>query len=246
MIFKIINRFLWFLRIGYRYFYFKTTFIGARSVKVRIHKSVKIKNSLIAFHPESELVIEEGTILKNINLSIKGSVQIGKKNIINNGNLQRKLPVLVDGNLNIGHNNRIQSTIMIRFGGSLFFGNYNNINSESEIRVDENIQIGDFNQISYKVILWDTNTHNIYSAEKRREIAIDTFPIFGHEYEKPKTKPVKIGSDCWIGREVSILKGVTLSDKCIVGFRTILSDCKIEESHTIVSEIHNKVIKNQI
>ena len=55
-----------------------------------------------------------------------------------------------------------------------------------------------------------------------------------------------IRDSCWIGREAVLLKGSVLSNKCILGFRTILSDFKTEESTTIVSQVSNKIYKNKI
>ena len=127
----------------------------------------------------------------------------------------------------------------MRFRSDLKIGRYTNVNEGSEIRVDEKVTIGDFNQISYNVNIWDTNTHNIYPKDERRKIAVENYPIFGYEYEKPKTKAIKIGSDCWLGKEVTILKGVELGDNVIVGYRTILSNCKIEDSHKVFSKIDN-------
>ena len=62
-------------------------------------------------------------------------------------------------------------------------GNYNNINERSWLRADEQITIGDYNQISYNVMIWDTNTHNIYTPSKRRELTEKYYPFFGYEYE---------------------------------------------------------------
>ncbi len=241
---KIINRIYWAFKFGGKQIFCKSKIIGSKKSTINIHRSVHVNRSIIYVHEGSSLIIEEGTIIKNTSLSIKGSVTIGKNNILCGHN--NKLSITVDGNLVIGNYNRIQSNILIRYGGDVTIGNHNNINHESELRSDEKISIGNFNQISYKVVIWDTNTHTIYPAQERRNLTIEKFPIFGYEYEKPKTKPVFIGYDCWIGREAVLLKGSVLSNKCILGFRTILSDFKTEESTTIVSQVSNKIYKNKI
>lgn len=243
---KIINRIYWFFKFGNKQIFCKSKIIGSKKSNINIHKSVHVSQSIIYVHEGSSLIIEEGTTIKNCNISIKGTVTIGKNNILYGYKNNNKLSIIVNGNLNIGNYNRVQSSILIRYGGEVTIGNHNNINHESELRSDEKISIGNFNQISYKVIIWDTNTHNIYPAQVRRNLTIDKFPIFGYEYEKPKTKPVFIGDDCWIGREAALLKGAVLSNKCILGFRTVLSDFKTEESTTIVSQVSNKVFVNKI
>ena len=47
----------------------------------------------------------------------------------------------------------------------------------SWLRADEQITIGDYNQISYNVMIWDTNTHNIYTPSKRRELTEKYYPF---------------------------------------------------------------------
>lgn len=243
---KIFSRAYWFFKIGIYYSFSKVTFKGEINSTIQIDKKVKIKNTTIYLYPNSSLTIRSGTKITNASINVKGCLEIGENNLINNGYVQNKLNISIDGCGSIGNRNRIQASISVRFGGKLKMGNCNNINSESEIRVDEYVLIGDYNQISYKVIIWDTNTHNIYAAEHRRKITDETFPKFGYEFEKPKTKPVLIGNDCWIGREVSILKGVSLADRIIVGYKTTISNCSIPSNKTITSEIKNKIIDNNI
>ena len=102
--------------------------------------------------------------------------------------------------------------------------------------------IGDYNQISYNVMIWDTNTHNIYTPSKRRELTEKYYPFFGYEYEKPSTKPVKIGSDCWIAQNAAILKGTELEDEVIVGFCTILLGTSIPFGTTVVNKVEYRFV----
>lgn len=246
MINKIFNRFYWLFKIGYKYFMFKSSIYGSTSAQICIDKSVKIINSKIFVNPDSSLIIRKGSVIQNLSININGNVVIGENNYLMVGGPINKLSFEINGNLTVGNNNRIQSRILIRYGAILSIGNYNNINQESEIRVDDSITIGSYNQISYKVVIWDTNTHSIYPAAYRRKLTEERFPVFGYEYEKPKTKPVIIGDDCWIGREAVLLKGAQLADRCVLGFRAVLSDTKTEVGSTIVTSISNKEFKNKI
>ncbi|SFD30016.1 Acetyltransferase (isoleucine patch superfamily) [Algibacter lectus] len=244
---KIWMRLYWFFKVGIRFKLSKTSIKAYENSSIAISKNVKIKNSQITVTKGSKLIIEEGSVIENTKLHLNGDFVIGKNNIISNGyELKQKL-IFIDGNFKMGDYNRLRCDIFIRFKGDLTIGDYNNINEESEIRVDEKIKIGSFNQISYKVLIWDTNTHNIYKAEVRREITKNNkLPYFGFEHEKPKTKPVEIKNDCWIGREASIMKGTTINSKCIVGFRTIIINKVFEENNTIIGNNEIRVIKNDI
>ena len=69
-------------------------------------------------------------------------------------------------------------------------------------------------------------------------MTIDSFPSFGKEYEKPITRPVKIGNGCWLGEKVSILKGSELGDDVIVGFNTLISNKHIASKTSVVQHIN--------
>ena len=97
-------------------------------------------------------------------------------------------------------------------------------------------------QISYNVNIWDTNTHNVYPSGKRREIAEKYWPYFGKEIERPKTRPIHIGDDCWIGENTSILKGTNLSNNVIVGFGTVLTGVKVEEGKTVMNKVELRIL----
>lgn len=75
-------------------------------------------------------------------------------------------------------------------------------------------------------------------------MTIDYFPSFGREFEKPITKPVKIGDGCWLGERVAILKGCTLEDNVIVGFNTTISNKHIMENNIVVQGIDLLIKKN--
>ena len=241
---KILYRTYWLLKFKARYLFKTTSIIGYKNSKIFIGKNVKLNNITISVSSGSKLFIDQGCNLKNANLSIKGDTYIGKNNFIYSQNRFERLYMDINGKLVIGSDNRLETNMRVRFNGYLSIGNFTNINSRSEIRCDEKVIIGDYNQISYNVVIWDTNTHNIYSADVRRGLT-ETKGI-GFEFEKPKTKPILIANDCWIGRDVAILKGVTIQNKCIIGFRTLLTELNLSENSTVVSDNNIKMFANKI
>lgn len=259
-----------FLRYGKKkYLLYGSIVICEKGSALHIGKRVKLRKCNIRLYETSELYIEKDVIIINTTiklksnknecsiigafcqisdaqLCIKGRFEMGKGNIINKGYYFRPVKIDVTGTLFIGENNRLRSDIKCRYNSALHIGNHNNINEESEIRCDEQIFIGDFNQISYQCNIWDTNTHNIYKAEKRREITVSKYPSFGYEYEKPKTKAVRIGNDNWIGKNVTILKGTCIEDKCVIGYGTLLSSVKIPSNRTVVQNHVLTILKNEV
>lgn len=235
-----------------------------------VGRQVRISKCKIHLHSGARLAIGDHTCIKNtrINLQVAGQkdassigsdcrisdaritvngvLRMGNGNIIEKGYHYRPVHITMNGSLMIGDRNRLRCTIWGRYDSTLRIGSYNNINEETELRCDEQITIGDFSQISYRCSIWDTNTHNIYKAGERRNLTVSKYPLYGYEYEKPKTKPVVIGNDCWIGKNVSILKGTSIGDKCVIGYGTLLSNMQIAYNHTVVLSNNLKIFENEI
>ena len=38
-----------------------------------------------------------------------------------------------------------------------------------------------------------------------------------------RTKPVRIGDNCWLGQNAVILKGVTIGDHCVIGANSVVT-----------------------
>ncbi|MDP5158913.1 MAG: hypothetical protein NWQ07_10075 [Flaviramulus sp.] len=236
----------------------------------KLGKNVHIKNSNIYVKKGDSLTIGDNTQIKNTSISmivgekseisignhctieafnlslINGIIRIGDYNLLQKGSKVVKPHFDVHGDLVIGNYNRLRCDIWIRFHGKVEIGSRNAINEGTEIRSDESIKIGDYNQISYDCVFWDTTTHNMYKADERRAITDNQYPDFGLEFEKPKTAPISIGNDCWIGKGVSVLKGTNVGNKCIVGYGALLSNVSIGDNKTLFNQPNLKIIDNQL
>ena len=100
----------------------------------------------------------------------------------------------------------MSTSVLVRFGGTLTIGRYTGIAYDSEIRCEQQVDIGSYNMISYRVCIYDTNTHSTDWRERRKRIE-HCYPEGVYEEVKPSTSPVLIGDDVWIGKEVTITKG---------------------------------------
>lgn len=216
---------------------------------LKIGKNVRIKHSKIHVSEYSKVVISDKVRITNaIIVCNNSSLYIGEESIVENGSMPMRcmLSISNKSNVSFGTHNRLRMMrVWTRFGGQLHFGNYINLNEYSEIRCDENVTVGDFVAISYNVKIWDTNTHEFERIEQRRERWKKLY-LKRDVSEKPRTSPVYIGSDTWIGENVAILKGTTIGERCIVGFGTLVSGKSIPNRTTVLNKTELKFISNNL
>lgn len=229
--------------IKWKYLMHRTYFRASKG-SCKIGRNVRIKNSRIFISPGATLVIGDNVNIENAMIYVgKGCCFIDSYSIIG-GERGTTLFIVDNGDVHIGHHSKVSlKRIWVRFGGRVAIGNYTNINAGSEVRCDESVVIGDYNQISYDVNIWDTNTHSILPVAERRKMTEDYYPYFGKELSRPKTKPIVIGDDCWIGQKASILKGCGIGNEVIVGYNCLLAGTAVPDRHTVVSDVSLKIIK---
>lgn len=231
----------WIKEVKWKYLFTGTYCRVCKGGKISVAENVALRNSRIYIYPGSELIISDNVLINRCTISVyQGVTTIGSGSIIGKGK-RNCLMNIEKGVLSIGSRSFIKADrIWIRFGGRCSIGDYCNINEGSEIRCDSSVTIGNYNQISYNVNIWDTNTHGILNKEERRAITEEHFPYFGFEKERPATAPIKIGDDCWIGKNVTILKGSIIQDEVIVGFGCFIVGKNIPAKSTVVNDIQLK------
>jgi acetyltransferase-like isoleucine patch superfamily enzyme len=123
-------------------------------------------------------------------------------------------------NIHIGNHVSLYGWL-ISDGGEIKIGDYTVVHSGSIIRAKKSIVIGDNCLIGTKCYIQDHNSMSLNHLERRK--------MGGHVV----SKPVIIGNDVWVGRDVSILKGVHLGDRAIVGTRSVVTK-DVPPDHTAV------------
>lgn len=145
-----------------------------------------------------------------------------------------------------------KSVLMFEKGAKLILGGRADFAATSEIRVYQNarlqigegfysncnvainvtkgINIGNNTQFGWNVELTDTDGHDIldYGGNKLNW-----------------DKPINIGSNVWVGARVGIIKGATIPDNCVVGYRSLVNK-SFEETNCIIAGTPAKVIKRDI
>lgn len=245
ILYKIVNKFNSWLSASY---YFNSD----PSAKVTISKNNSAFSGQITVGKNSTLTIEDSVFfsgklsvgndcnvyiaknckISNITIDVKnkGVLYISSNSVFDAPERFPNHIEIDNGKAYLSENIRLQANLLVRFGGDFSMGTFSSINYSSEIRCEEKISIGEYCLMSYEVCIYDTNTHST-DWEKRRE----RIPHGALELKRPKTSPVIIGNDVWIGKGASILKGATIMDKSIIGIRTIVPSGIYNENSIIVS-----------
>jgi acetyltransferase-like isoleucine patch superfamily enzyme len=109
---------------------------------------------------------------------------------------------------------------------NVFFNNYCSVNCLEKISIGENTMFGE------GVKLYDHN-HAFGYKENNLIVSKDQF----------ETAPITIGKNCWIGSNVTILKGVTIGDNVIIGANCLIY--KSIASNTVVKLKTEYIIENR-
>lgn len=105
---------------------------------------------------------------------------------------------------------------IIEIGDNCFFNNYCTLAARSSITIGEGSLFGE------NVKVYDHN-HCFHNP---------LIPIKDQGY---KSAPISIGNHCWIGSNVTILKGVSIGDNCVIG-----AGCIVHESISAGTLLINK------
>jgi lipopolysaccharide O-acetyltransferase len=114
--------------------------------------------------------------------------------------------------------------------GKLILGSGIEFNDYCHIACMHSISIGDDCLIASKVFITDHN-HSF----GRIDIPIKLQGIV--------TEPVIIGKNCWIGENVSILKGSQIGDNCIIGANSVVN--RSFAGNSIIAGVPARVIRSR-
>ncbi|MBC7388465.1 MAG: acyltransferase [Opitutaceae bacterium] len=99
----------------------------------------------------------------------------------------------------------IYNEASLSIGDNVFINNFSSINCLYDINIGANTMLGE------SVKIYD-HDHKHYQSEGKLIIDRNEF-TFGK---------VSIGRNCWIGSNVTILKGVIIGDNCIIGANNLI------------------------
>ena len=142
----------------------------------------------------------------------------------------------------IGEKVWMWGTLNSQSGGKIIMGDYSKIGGGSVINAVESVQIGNYTGIAENVHITDNNNHPVNpSYRKYMRICRDMEPRY---WKHSDHAPVIIGENCWIGRNVSIMKGVTIGDNSVIAANSVVT--KSVPANCIAAGNPAKVVKTNI
>lgn len=119
---------------------------------------------------------------------------------------------------------------------------YSKIGMNSSINAVESITIGAYTAIAENVNISDNNNHPVNPSFRKymRQQGDDESRLWKHSAHAP----IVIGENCWIGRNSSILKGVTIGDNCVIAANSVVT--KNVPANCIVAGNPAKIVKTDI
>lgn len=120
----------------------------------------------------------------------------------------------------------VENNATLEIGDNFFMNNFCSINCLESISIGSNTLFGE------NVKLYDHNHAYQHHPD---------FKIFNSEFTKA---PIKIGSNCWLASNVTVLKGVSIGDNCIIGAGCIIY--KDVPSNTTVINHQDLMLKKRL
>lgn len=140
------------------------------------------------------------TLANNKNVSIGKAFKIGTNNQFTIYNQIKKL--LIGNQVSF----RNFTHILVATNAELQIQDHVFFNNNCSVNCMEKIIIGEKTMFGENVKLYDHN-HKIEVENGQKTVKIQDFT----------TAPIYIGKNCWLGSNVTILKGVTIGDNSIIG-----------------------------
>lgn len=128
-------------------------------------------------------------------------------------------------NVQIGSHGFLGCQLYALCGGRIMIGSNVYIGSNTSVFAKESVVIGSNVIISNNVLITDNNNHPTDPTARLKMTACDNYmtdPLWS--WALSESKPVIIKDNVWIGRDATILKGVTVGEGSIIALGAIVTN----------------------
>ena len=153
---------------------------------------------------------------------------------------------LIDGStpkdIVVGNKVWLWGSLNSQSGGKITIGDYVKVGIGCHIQSCESVTIGSYTTLADHDYISDNNNHPVNPIYRKymRIKGDDESRLWKHSAHAP----VVIGENCWIGRNVSIMKGVTIGDNCVIAANSVVT--KSIPANCIAAGNPAKVVKTNI
>lgn len=169
-------------------------------------------------------------VVKGI-LNLKGRLHFGNNKLPVLSRIPANLYISQNGEANFGTSVSVGPgvNIIVKEGAKLTVGNGTYFTSDSHIEIAKFVEIGANCAISWGTTIIDSDHHQIITTTGQL---------------KSESENVLIKDHCWIGCNVTILKGTELGENCIVAAGSVVKGKFPPNS--LIAGVPGKVVKSEI
>ncbi|HVZ84620.1 MAG TPA: acyltransferase [Terracidiphilus sp.] len=133
----------------------------------------------------------------------------------------RTLHMKAGHSLSVGEGSLVEGAISFqRAGAKVAIGNRTSFGA-SLIDCAASVEIGDDTMISWGCVITDHDSHSLRWSERSADVRNTLLGT--KDWSHVAIRPVAIGSKCWIGMHVLILKGVAIGEGAVIAAGSVVT-----------------------
>ena len=133
--------------------------------------------------------------------------------------------------------------ISVEGNGTVIMHEYSKIDGTTSILCVNRVEIGPYSRIAHNTTICDNNNHPV-SPSYRRKMALTPMEDDMRLWKHSVSAPIIIGTNCWIGTNVRICKGVTIGDNSVIAACSVVT--KSIPANCIAAGNPAKIVKQNI
>ncbi len=137
----------------------------------------------------------------------------------------------------------LEGTIHVRSKGVVIMHEHSRLAPSSQVLCVNRVEVGPYSTVASNTTICDNNNHPV-SPQFRKYMRTTPRLSDAREWKHSANSPIIIGSNCWIGSNVRICKGVSIGDNSIIAACSVVT--KDVPANCIAAGNPAKVVKTNI